>query len=481
MTLLELLESCKVRSVEGSTDLEIGSIVFDSANVVEGCCFVCLKGKTCDGHLFADLAVAKGACAVICMNDYRNPRATVVRVEDTRKTLSLLSAAFYGRPDRDLALIGVIGTNGKSTTAYLLREIMETCGRKTGLIGTMYCQYGNVKVPADMTTPDPVALQKLLRDMADAGMTCVVMEVSAHAIYLDKLYGIVFDNVIFTNFSQDHLDFFDTMERYKACKKSFFTPRHTRCAIVNADDELGREILAEGKIPCMSYGIESPADVFAIDIGDDGEGNRYVVNLQDEIFEAVTRLYGTFNVSNALGACAAARRMGLTVEEISRALESIDPPVGRFNVTRAEGITYIIDFAHTPDGLYRLLKEGRKLTRGRLITVFGCGGDRDVTKRPMMGRIAGELSDVVIVTSDNPRTESRKSIADDILSGVRLNGKLFVELDRSKAIALAAELASCGDTVIIAGKGSENYIEENNVKRPYSDYEELAKVIGGKL
>lgn len=479
MTLAQLIAKCKIRSVEGDPNVEINGIVFDSEHAVEGCCFVCLKGRTCDGHLFADLAVAKGARAVVCMSDYRNPRACVARVDDTRKALSLIASAYYGEPSRDLKIIGVVGTNGKSTTAYLLREILQKSGESAGLIGTMYCRYADVELPADMTTPDPMQLQKLLRDMADAGCRYVVMEISAHAIFLDKLYGVVCDDTIFTNFSQDHLDFFLSMDAYKACKKSFFTPSHTRFAVVNADDELGREILAENKVPCMSYGIASPADVFAIDVREEAQGCRYVVNLQDEIFEAVTALHGAFNVSNALGACAAAYRLGVSVGDICRALQTIVPPIGRFNVTRCGGVTYVVDFAHTPDGLYHLLKESRKLTRKRLITVFGCGGDRDVGKRPQMGKVAGEMSDVVIVTSDNPRTESRQSIADDILTGIRLKGKLYVELDRAAAIALAGEIARSGDTVVIAGKGSENYIEENHVKIPYSDYAELAKITGG--
>ncbi len=478
MILEQLLQPQEILNAQGDLSCEITDIVFDTDQVREGCCFVCLIGKRQDGHRYADLAVASGARAVVCMREYANPDATVVRVADTRKTLGRMAARRYGNPADRLRIIGVVGTNGKSTVAYLIRNILQTAGRNAALLGTMYYEYADKRLPSELTTPDPVRLHELFSDMVRSGVQDVVMEVSAHAIALQKLDGIVADCCVFTNFSQDHLDYFETMDAYRRCKTSFFTPQHTRKAVVNADDEVGRQLLRDAKVPSLSYGLDNPADVFAVDVRQTAHGARFVVNLSDEIFEVRSNLYGKFNVSNMLAACGAASALGVSAEDICRSLDNAVPPAGRFNVVHDKGVTYVVDFAHTPDGLYNLLKESRALTRGKVITIFGCGGDRDVSKRPIMGKIAGEMSDIVIVTTDNPRTESREAIASDIVAGIRLKGKLYVELDRAQALALGAKLATSGDVVLIAGKGSENYIDENHHKIPYSDMAQLLRVVG---
>lgn len=469
MKLEKLLSSVNAVSVRGNLDIEIDNIVFDSNKVNKNSLFVCLNGGRCDGHCFAQLAIANGAVAVVCQKDIFSTCATIVRVKDTRQTLSLIASEFYGNPAKKLNIISVVGTNGKSSTAYITSKLLNDSGKNCGLIGTMYYEYNGKKIPSDLTTPDPLQLHELLRNMLDDGVKYVVMEVSAHAIYHKKLSGIKSDMTIFTNLSQDHLDFFGNMDRYKECKKSFFTNNYTKLAIVNSDDECGREILTQTKLPTISYGLQNPSDAFAIDVNCSIKGCNYVVNILDEIFEVDTCLLGEFNVYNALAACVAAINYGISTESIRQSLKHITPPVGRFNAVSNRDITYIVDFAHTPDGLYNLLKEARKICQGRLITIFGCGGDRDVKKRPIMGKIASEMSDIVIVTTDNPRTENRKAIVGDILSGIRLKGKLYVELDRAKAIKLGNELAVQGDMVLIAGKGSENYIDENNSKIPFND------------
>lgn len=476
MKLSRLMQG--IATIEDYRDVEISGISIDSTKVKQGDLFICLQGSAGDGHAYCDAAINAGAAAVIVCRNVGEKPVPVIKVADTRRAYSLASSNFFGNPSSELRIITVTGTNGKSTTAYVTAKLLEAGGHNVGLIGTMYYEYAGKKLPSMLTTPDPFELHRLFADMKAAGVEYVVMEFSAHAIYLEKLCGVCSDICIFTNLSQDHLDYFGDMKRYKSVKKSCFTPEYTRCALVNVDDACGREILSECRVPVVSYGLENPADSFAIDVEDTKRGSSFVANIMDDLVAVDCRLYGTFNVYNVLAACTAARMEGVGLSEIADCLYSLDPPSGRFNVIESGGVKYVVDFAHTPDGLYNLLKEGAKLCKGKLITVFGCGGDRDVSKRPIMGKIAGEMSDIVIVTSDNPRTESRQSIADDILSGIRKKNKLFVELDRSRAIALAVELAVKGDVVLIAGKGSEGYIDENNVKTPYSDSGELNKALG---
>lgn len=476
MKLSVLLQG--IAPVEECDDVEVTGIATDSRKVKKGDLFVCMQGVHGDGRLYADNAVEAGAVATLCEKELAYSKVPVVKVSDARRAYALASAKFFGNPAAAMKIITVTGTNGKSTTAYITAKLLEAGGYKVGLIGTMYYEYGGTKLPSALTTPDPFELHRLFSDMKAAGVQYVVMEFSAHAIYLKKLAGVCSDICIFTNLSQDHLDYFGDMKRYKAAKKSCFTPEYTRCALVNVDDACGREILSECRVPSVSYGLDNPADSFAIDVEDGARGCSFVANIMDDIVSVDCRLYGRFNVYNALAACTAARMAGVGLDEIAKCLYSLDPPSGRFNVIESGGVKYVVDFAHTPDGLYNLLKEGRKMCKGHLVTVFGCGGDRDVSKRPIMGRIAGEMSDTVIVTSDNPRTESRQSIADDITAGIRDMKKVFVELDRSRAIALAVRLAESGDVVLIAGKGSEDYIDENNVKTPYSDSVQLGKALG---
>ena len=476
MLLSNLLENVDVESIKGSVDIAVQNVAFDTKDVVEGSVFVCLKGRTTDGHLFVDIALAKGAVVIVCNEDVYAGEATVVRVKDTRIALAVMASNFFGNPSKMLKIIGVIGTNGKSTTAYLIHKMLTDSGIPCGLIGTMYVEYAGKREQADMTTPDPTNLHALFKKMLDSGCKWVIMEISAHAIALNKLYGVFVNTAIFTNLSQDHLDFFDNLNNYKICKKSFFDAKNIGCALVNVDDDCGREIIEECNAPVLTYGLDNPADCFAIDYNPNVDGCRYVINMLDEILPIYTHLYGKFNVYNVLSATLAVKMAGVDNASIMTSLEKITPPAGRFNVFHSMGRTYIIDFAHTPDGMYNVLKESRKLTDKRLIVVFGCGGDRDVSKRPIMGKIASEMADVVVVTSDNPRTESRKSIAQDIIAGMCGKAKLFVELDRGKAIELAKELSMQGDVVLIAGKGSENYIDEMGVKKPYSDIAQLVRI-----
>lgn len=480
MQLLELLSGLKILNWYGEKNCDVEDIVINTNNKCKNNVYICLCGSKADGHIYASIAIANGAKAIICSKDIGARNVPVVVVQDTREAYAIMCANYFGNPAKKLKIVTVTGTNGKSTTAYITAKILQYAGKNTGLIGTMYYEYAQKKLPSTLTTPDPYELNKLFADMVSENIEYVVMELSAHAIYLKKMYGICSEVCMFTNLTQDHLDFFGDMQTYKEVKKSCFCPQYTRLAIVNIDDPCGHEIINECKIPVISYGLNNPSDVFALDITDTKKGSCFIVNALDEIMTIDCNFYGIFNVYNILSAIACAHSLGIDSQCIAQCLATLAPPQGRFNVIRSSEVTYIIDFAHTPDGLYNLMREGLKIRKQKLIVVFGCGGDRDISKRPIMGKIAGEMADIVIVTSDNPRTESRQSIADDILSGIRNKDKVYVELDRSRAISLAVRLAQKGDVVLIAGKGSENYIDENNKKTPYSDSDELNGALKNK-
>lgn len=479
MLLGKLLERTGAKIAREHGRIRISGITFDAESVRPGDLFVCLRGSRADGHDFCERAGQLGAAAVLAEQeeDCGIPCAIVA---DTRKALSLVSQNFYGRPAEKLKIITVVGTNGKTTTAYLIHELLERCGMRSAFIGTMYIEYGGIRYPSSLTTPDPTDLNRLFAELVEKRIEYVVMELSAHAIYYDKLYGIRAEVAVFTNFSRDHLDFFKDMDVYKKVKKSWFTFSNCKCAVINADDPCGAELLSEGKVPSISYGLDSPSDVFAVNIERAPSGTDFVINLMDELIYAETRLFGRFNVYNTLAACSAARLLGAEPKSMEKYLPLIAPPDGRFSLVCEGGVNYVIDFAHTPDGLENLLKAAREITRGKLICVFGCGGDRDATKRPMMGESASRLADRVVVTSDNPRTESRAAIAEDICAGIGEDADLIVILDRETAIRHAVDRAASGDTVVIAGKGSEGYIDENNVKTPYSDKSALENALAAR-
>lgn len=476
MKLRKLLQNTGA-DTRGYDDVEVGGLAHHPEDVRPRDLFVCLNDS--DGaEELCRRAAELGAAAAVAEREI-DCDMPVVTVPDVRAAFAIASSNLYGEPCKKLKVIAVVGTNGKSTTAYLIHGILERCGYRAALIGTMYCEYRGERIASRLTTPDPPELHALFAKFADAGAEYVVIEVSAHAIYFRKLAGVRAEVAVFTNFSRDHLDFFKEMEIYKRTKMSYFDLRSCKCAVVNADDECGAEILAQGRVPSLSYGLENPCDVFAVNIERTDRGTRFVVNMMDEIVYADTRLRGRFNVYNCLAACTAARLVGADADDISHALHAIAPPEGRYNVIRDGGVDYVIDFAHTPDGLQNLLTAAREDTRGKLICVFGCGGDRDVSKRPIMGEIASRLADEVIVTSDNPRTEDRAAIAEDIVAGIK-GSNFKVVLDREVAIVNAVLAANSGDCVVIAGKGSEAYIDEHNVKTPYSDFAALDAALAAK-
>ena len=373
-----------------------------------------------------------------------------------------------------MKIITVVGTNGKTSTADILSELFLTSGRAAGTIGTLGYKTGRERVSGSLTTPDPIELHKHLAEYEKTGVEYVILEASAHAIYYDKLAGIRANATIFTNITQDHLDFFADMEQYASTKLSYFTLKNTSLSIVNSDDPYGRRLFSTHKVPTITYGIENPADVFAIDVEDGEDGLSFTINAFDRIERIVTPLHGKFNVYNVMASIAAAMYFGVDLRCIAKALTHISTVPGRYQVYSVQGRKVIVDFAHTPDGLENLLSGING--EGHIVTVFGCGGNRDRLKRPLMGAIAAKYSDFVIVTDDNPRYEKEMDIAREIVAGMPQDTTCEIILDRETAIRRAFELTREGDTIVIAGKGHEDYMEIKGQKMPYSDAAVLEKL-----
>ena len=456
-------------------DVEITGVCYDTRTMIPGCLFVALPGYKTDGHKFIQQALDRGAAAVLC----RRPPAGEGRwltTDDPRAALAAVSANWFGHPAGELTVLAVTGTNGKTTTTYLLKAMLEgVLGAKVGLIGTNQNLIGVESLPAHRTTPESWEVQKLLREMADAGCSHVVMEASSHALALRRLDGIRFAAGIFTNLTQDHLDFHKTMEAYRDAKGLLF--RQCGAAVLNLDDEAGRYYAQTVSCPAFTYSERrDEADLTA----------KNLRLFPDRVeFEAVTTgaiarvrlpIPGGFTVYNALGVIACGLTLGLPLGKIAASLAEAEGVKGRVEVVPVPAdYTVLIDYAHTPDALENILTTVRDFTRGRVICLFGCGGDRDRSKRPKMGAIAGQLCDVAVVTSDNPRTEDPMAIIDDILKGMAdTAAERHVEPDRRRAIALALSLARPGDTVLLAGTGHETYQEIGEARRHLDEREEIS-------
>lgn len=468
MRLKELLKDIEILKTNVDLNSEIKDIKIDSKKVKEGDIFVALEGMVNDGHSFCIEAMKKGANALIVQKEIDKTQP-FVQVADTRNALSIISGNFYGNRHRQLKLIYIVGTNGKTTTSYILNAILNRNGNKTAVIGTLGAIIDKRKINTDLTTPDPMTLHYLLNEAYKNDIEYVILEASAHAIFLRKLDGLKAEIAIFTNISQDHLDYFKCMDKYANVKLSIFDNNKVKLSIINSDDTYGRGIIKKKNCVSISYGINNPAEVFAVDIVAYNNKSRFIVNAFDDIAEITLPLVGQFNIYNALSAITAAKSLSVPMDIIRISISSLKEVSGRFNIIKTD-ITVIIDYAHTPDGLENLLKASKTVTGARTITVFGCGGDRDKTKRPLMGKIAGMYSDFCIITSDNPRFEDPMAIIKDIEGGVAEITQNYICIkDRANAIAYAVKFAEQGDKIIIAGKGSENYLDIMGVKLPYSD------------
>ena len=486
MHLEKLIENVEYENTLSEEDLalEIEALVTDSRRQVENGLFFCLTGGTSDGHLYAAEAVRNGCVAVVTERRLALNVAQIP-VKSTRKALAEISSVFHGKPSERLKIIGVTGTNGKTTTAYMLASILRNAGKKMGIIGTLGVRYEGKERPSDLTTPDPVELQAILADMRKHGVEYVVMEVSAHALYYDKVEGIVFQACIFTNLTQDHLDFFENMSDYKAAKKKLFEKVRCDLAILNGDDEVGREIAKareEAGAQSTVYGMQTPTDAFAIVTEESLLGSECVLNIDDRLSRISLAMLGRHNVYNALAAATCAANLGIPMRAIAKGLTELKGVAGRLErVCAYNGADIFVDFAHTPDGLGKSLDALRPHCRGRLVCLFGCGGNRDKTKRPLMGETVAKKSDFAVLTSDNPRYEDPLDIISEIEKGYRRFSVCYVVVpDRRHAIDYALDSLREGDLLLVAGKGGEHYQEIMGIKYPFNDHDIIEKLLEKK-
>ncbi len=456
MKLSKLISQLNIKS-KPETDFDISAICYDSRKVSQNCMFICLSGVNFDGHKYALSAEQNGAAVIVAehMTDSSLPH---VIVEDTRIAMSVLSAAWFDNPQRKMKFLGITGTNGKTSSAFYVKSILDKLGKKTGLIGTVSNMIGDTVIESSVTTPEPYTLFELLGRMAEQNVEYVIMEVSSHSIVQQRVYGIDFEVAAFTNLTQDHLDYHGTMENYKAAKRKLFELCKT--AVINIDDETGKEYLAD--ITCEKYtysSIYNSADFVAKEIKLTSSGVRFLAVTKGGIAKVKVPTPGGFTVYNVLAAIGSVCALGFEFGQLVPLLCEIEGVCGRAQVISGDRpYTVMIDYAHTPDGLENILSSVKEYAKGDVIAVFGCGGDRDRTKRPIMGEIAAKYSDYVVVTSDNPRTEQPMAIIEEILPGVK-NGKtpFTVIENRREAIKFAVKKAKDGDVVVLAGKGHETY------------------------
>ncbi len=475
MKLKDLLKDIPVLEATADMDLEIDNVYYDSRKVTPGSLFVAVSGFAADGNRFIPMALSKGAAAVVTA---KKPEGAVpyILVSSDRLALALLGCNFYGHPAKSMTMIGITGTNGKTSSTLLLKQVLErVLGTKVGLIGTMANMVGDEIIPTERTTPESFELQGLFARMRSAGCTHVVMEVSSHAIALERIGGTWFDIAAFTNLTEDHLDFHHTMEDYCDTKAELF--RRCGRAVINGDDAYAAHMLAAAACPVLTTSVAGKGDIQANHLQLLSEGIRFTAVSGKEEVEVHLPIPGRFTVYNALTVLGIASQLGISLAAAAAALAAAEGVKGRVEVVPTPGIPYsiLIDYAHTPDGLENVLSSVKDFCKGRLIALFGCGGDRDPMKRPVMGKIGVELSDFAIITSDNPRTEDPMAIIEDILKGVNPEaGEYIVMEDRRSAIRYAMDIAKKDDIIVLAGKGHETYQEIGGKKYHLDEREEVA-------
>ena len=470
MKLFKLISELSVKS-KPENDIEITSICYDSRKVTKGSCFICLSGTKFDGHEYASLAQQSGASVIVAEHQTESTLPHII-VEDTRVAMFELSAMWFGHPERKMRFIGITGTNGKTSAAFYIKSILDRLGKKTGLIGTVSNMIGDKTLPSTVTTPEPYALFELLSLMCKEGVEFVVMEVSSHSIVQKRVCGIKFDVAVFTNLTQDHLDYHVTMENYKLAKRELFDM--TKAAVINIDDAAGREFAEYVKCDKLTYStIYNKADFVAKDIKLRSSGVKFCAVTTGGIANVSAPTPGSFAVYNLLCAVGCVVALGFELSQISPFILNMEGVKGRAEIISGDRpYTVLIDYAHTPDGLENILKSVKEFAKGRVITLFGCGGDRDKTKRPEMGKIACEYSDFAIVTSDNPRTEQPMDIIEDILVGLKGTKTPYKVIEnRRDAIRYAIEIANESDVVVLAGKGHENYQIIGTEKTDFNEHE----------
>ena len=475
MKLMDIVREMngQAKLIGRSENVEVESLCMDSRKLANHSLFFCIPGFRFDGHNYAAQAAEAGACALVVEREL-DIDCPQLLVSDAREAAARIAAIFYGHPAKEMKLIGITGTKGKTTTSFLVKSILETAGYKVGLIGTVCSMIGDTQIPSKLTTPDHIDFQALLRQMADAGVEYVVMEVSAHAMELRRLVGIQFEVAAFTNLSQDHLDMFGSMDKYCAAKMLLFRPEMCKKAVFNADDERVAAAMAAAEIPSTPYAIRVSSDIFAknIEIGERGCSFQLTFYKRYRL-DVDMKLPGVFNVYNGMTAAALCDGVGISPETIKAGIERLKSVPGRIELLDTETpYRVILDYAHSPDSLENILTtvRGTARAKAKVIALFGCGGDRDHEKRPMMGEIGGRLADYCILTSDNPRSENPFDILEEIEEGIKPTGGEYTVIEnRREAIRYALTIAQPGDVVVLAGKGHETYQEIKGVKYPFDE------------
>ena len=473
MKLQELLKDVAVLRCTAAEDTEICEVRYDSRAVQPGDLFVAIRGYATDGHRYIDKALAQGAAAIVCEEAPEGAPAVVV--ENARRALAQIAANRFGHPADSMVMLGVTGTNGKTTTTYLVKHMLEAAGHKVGLIGTNQNLIGDEVIETERTTPESYELHALFARMRDAGCTHVIMEVSSHSLVLDRVHGIHFAVGAFTNLTQDHLDFHKTMEEYRRAKALLFTISDK--GVINLDDPAAGAMLADAKCPCLTFSCEKDAaDLTAKNLKLHADGVEFVAATKGDLARVKLPIPGHFSAENALTALGIVLQLGMPLADAAKSLATATGVKGRVEVVPTDtDYTVLIDYAHSPDGVENVLRAVRGFAKGRVVALFGCGGDRDRTKRPKMGKIAADLADFCIVTSDNPRTEDPKAIIDDILEGMKgTKTPMQVIVDRPEAIHWALAHAQKNDVIVLMGKGHETYQEVNHVKHHMDEREIVA-------
>ena len=491
-TLKDIISTLDVQQVQGNQNVSIQDITADSRAVKPNSLFIALDGATVDGHNYIDKAVDAGAVAVIVSKPVTVPAdVCVITVDDTRQAMMVCVPYFFDYPANRMRMVGVTGTNGKTTTTHMIRHILKAQGFKVGVIGTVHIMIGDTSYPIHNTTPDVVDLQHILHQMVQENVEYCVMEVSSHALALGRVSGVEFDTAVFTNLTQDHLDFHKTFENYLAAKCKLFEQvsapnqvKDNKGAVINIDDSYGYRVMEKTTAPTITYSTLGKGTLNASDVHMSTKNSQYTVNYKGESYPISMNTTGLFNVYNTLAAIGACLQEGISMEAIDTALKTFSSVPGRFElIEEGQDFAVVVDYAHTPDGLQNILETAKAIKENRIIIVFGCGGDRDATKRPIMGRIAAEYGDKIYVTSDNPRTEDPVQIVKDVEVGVkealREGTSYEVIVDRREAINHAIHDAKAGDIVIIAGKGHENYQILKNETIHFDDREEARKALKG--
>ncbi|NGU66253.1 UDP-N-acetylmuramoyl-L-alanyl-D-glutamate--2,6-diaminopimelate ligase [Clostridium perfringens] len=484
MILKSLLKGLDYEVIKGNEESKVQNIRYDNRKIEQGDAFVCVKGFKVDGHSFIGDAIKKGARVLIVQEEVSvQEDITIIKVKDTRKALAVMSSNYFGNPKDKLKIIGITGTNGKTTSAFIIKSILEKAGFMTGLIGTIANYIGNKKVDAVRTTPESYELHELFKNMVDAGVEYCVMEVSSHSLELDRVYGIQFEEGIFTNLTRDHLDFHKTFENYYNAKFKLF--ERSNHSIINLDDPYGANIVKDieergVKTKVSTFSIEKESDFKAFEIKSHSNGSEFKVNLEG-VEEFSINIPGEYNIYNSLGCIICAYKLNIPMDKIKEGLSDVVIPGRCELVAKEKNLPYsiIIDYAHTPDGLENILSTVKAFTKNRMISVFGCGGDRDKVKRPQMGKIGCELSDIAIITSDNPRSEEPMDIINDIVKPLNYDN-FIIEVNRKEAIRKAMNMALEGDVIVIAGKGHETYQILKDETIHFDEREVVYDILEGK-